>query len=291
MWRYYLRLSLLSLRKTPVLSLLMVLATAVGIAANLTILTMHSVVSSNPLAHKNERVFAVQLNAWNPDVEYFSLNAIPPQVTYQDAQALYDAQVADEIVVMRKAGTIIQLPDSSETSSAYNTRMTTRDFFSMFDVQFIYGGAWSKNADEGPEHVIVISEGLNNKFFKGENSLGKALLLDGEIFTVVGVVSEKWQVVPNVYDLNNLPFENAPEAYIPFFFVASKAFQSWGNAQSWLDENIRTYEDFLQSETIWIQAWVGLNSAEKSRSLHNSWITIFPHKKSEAGLSVRLDIN
>jgi putative ABC transport system permease protein len=265
MWRYYLRLSLLSLRKTPVLSLLMVLAAAVGIAANLTILTMHSVVSSNPLAHKNERVFAVQLNAWNPDVEYFSLNAIPPQVTYQDAKALYDAQVADEIVVMRKAGTIIQLPDSSETSSAYNTRMTTRDFFSMFDVQFIYGGAWSKNADEGPEHVIVISEGLNNKFFKGENSLGKALLLDGEIFTVVGVVSEKWQVVPNVYDLNNLPFENAPEAYIPFFFVASKAFQSWGNAQSWLDENIRTYEDFLQSETIWIQAWVGLNSAEKKQ--------------------------
>lgn len=44
-----------------------------------------------------------------------------------------------------------------------------------------------------------------------------------------------------------------------------KPFNPGGNAQSWLDENIRTYEDFLQSETIWIQAWVGLNSAEKKQ--------------------------
>lgn len=263
MWKYYLRLSLHSLRKTPTLSLLMVLAIATGIAANLTILTMHSVVSSNPLAHKNDRILAVQLNTWDPDREYFALNAIPPQVTYQDAKALYDANVADDVVVMRKAGVTIQHPESAELPSAYATRMTTRDFFSMFDVRFTYGGPWSKNADESPEHVVVISEGLNNKFFKGVNSLGQALLLDGEIFTVVGVVSKNWQLVPNVYDLNNRPFEAAPDAYFPFFHSAAQSYQTWGNVQSWSDEEIRTHEDYLQSETIWIQAWVGLNSAEK----------------------------
>jgi putative ABC transport system permease protein len=263
MWKYYLRLSLHSLRKTPILSLLMVLAIATGIAANLTILTMHSVVSSNPMAHKNDRIFAVQLNAWDPEREYFALNAIPPQVTYQDAKALYDANVADEVVVMRKAGVTIQLPESAELPSAHATRMTTRDFFSMFDVQFIYGGPWSKNADDGPEHVVVLSEGMNNKFFKGENSLGQAILMDSELFTVVGVVSERWQLVPNVYDLNNGPFEAAPDAYIPFILSAAKSYQGWGNFQNWSDENIRNHQDFLQSETIWIQAWVSLNSAEK----------------------------
>ncbi len=263
MWKYYLRLSLHSLRKTPTLSLLMVLAIATGIAANLTILTMHSVVSSNPMAHKNDRIFAVQLNSWNPEREYFSLNAIPPQVTYQDAKALYDANVAEDIVISRKVGVTIQRPESSELPSAYNTRMTTRDFFSMFDVQFIYGGPWSKNADDSPEHVVIISEGINNKFFNGANSLGQVLLLDGELFTVVGVVSERWQLVPNVYDLNNIPFEAAPDAYIPFFHSAAKPYQIWGNVQGWSDENIRSHQDFLQSETIWIQAWVGLNSAEK----------------------------
>lgn len=263
MWKYYLRLSLQSLRKTPVLSLLMVLAIATGIAANLTILTMHSVVSSNPLAPKNGQIFAVQLNAWDPDREYFDLNAIPPQVTYQDAKALYDANLADETVIMRKAGLTMQLPESTELPSAHATRMTTRDFFSMFDVQFIYGGPWSKNADEGPENVVVLNEGMNNKFFKGENSLGKTILMDGELFTVVGVVSERWQLVPNVYDLNNLHFESAADAYIPFFFSAAKPYQGWGNYQNWSDQNIRNHQDFLQSETIWIQAWVGLNSAEK----------------------------
>jgi len=263
MWKYYLRLSLHSLRKTPILSLLMVIAIATGIAANLTILTMHSVVSSNPVAHKNDRVFAVQLNAWDPDREYFALNAIPPQVTYQDAKALYDANTADEVVVMRKAGVTLQLPASTEIPSAYATRMTTRDFFSMFDVQFIYGGPWSKNADDSPENVVVLSEGMNNKFFKGANSVGQTILMDGELFTVVGVVSERWQLVPNVYDLNNLPFEAAADAYIPFFFSAAKSYQGWGNFQNWSDQNIRNHQDFLQSETIWIQAWVSLNSAEK----------------------------
>jgi putative ABC transport system permease protein len=217
------------------------------------------------LAHKNDRIFAVQLNTWDPEREYFTLNAIPPQLTYKDAKALYDANVADEVVVMRKAGVTIQLPESTELPSAYATRMTTRDFFSMFDVQFIYGGPWSKSADENAEHVVVISEGMNNKFFKGANSLGQAILLDGEIFTVVGVVSEKWQLVPNVYDLNNLPFEEAPNAYFPYFHSATKSYQIWGNVQGWSDQDIRTHEDFLQSESIWIQAWVGLNSAEKQQ--------------------------
>lgn len=263
MWKYYLRLSRHSLRKTPTLSLLMVLAIATGIAANLTILTMHSVVSSNPLAHKNDRLFAVQLNTWNPEREYFTLNNIPPQVTYQDAKALYEADVADDIVIMRKAGVTIQLPDATEAPSAYNTRMTTRDFFSMFDVQFTYGGAWSKDADESPARVVILSEGLNNKFFDGVNSLGQTIFLDGEIFTVVGVVSEKWQLVPNVYDLNNRSFEPAADAYFPFFLEAEKSYQNWGNIRSWSDEKIKTHQEFLQSEQVWIQAWVGLNSAEK----------------------------
>ena len=262
MWKYYLRLSLHSLRKTPVLSLLMVLAIATGIAANLTILTMHSVVSSNPLTHKNDQLFALQLNSWDPEREYFDLNAIPPQLTYQDAKALYDANMANEITIMRKAGVAIQQPESAEPPTTYHTRMTTRDFFSMFDVQFIYGGSWNKSADDGPEQVVVISEGLNNKFFKGENSLGQTILMDGELFTVIGVVSERWQLVPNVYDLNNLPFEAAADAYIPFFFSAAKPYQGWGNFQNWANEDIRNHQDFLQSETIWIQAWVGLNSAE-----------------------------
>ena len=263
MWKYYLRLSWLSLTKTPTLSLLMVLAIATGIAANLTILTMHAVVSSNPMAHKNDQIFAVQLNAWDPDREYFSLNAIPPQVTYQDAKALYEAHIVDNLVVMRKAGVVIQHPESTELPSAFNTRMTTRDFFSMFDVEFIYGGPWSKNADENPERVVVISEGLNNKIFDGGNSVGNTLLLDDELFTVVGVVSETWQLVPNVYDLNNRAFEDAPEAYFPFFLAAEKPYQNWGNINGWSDQEIRTHEEFLQSERIWIQAWVGLDSPDK----------------------------
>lgn len=273
MWKYYLRLSWLSLCKTPTLSLLMVLAIATGIAANLTILTMYAVISSNPMAHKNNEIFAVQLDSWDPDHEYFSLNGVPPQLTYQDAKALYDAEIADSVVIMRKAGVTIQRPESTELPAAYSSRMTTRDFFTMFDVKFVYGGPWSKNADNGPERVVIIREGLSNKLFGNENSLGKTIFLDGEVFTVVGVVSEKWQLVPNVYDLNNNPTEAAADIYFPFFLVNEKSYQNWGNMNNWTNFRTSNYAEFLQSEVIWIQAWVSLDSPEThqqfSRFLEN----------------------
>lgn len=282
MWKYYLRLSWLSLCKTPALSLLMVLAIATGIAANLTILTMYAVISSNPMAHKNNEIFAVQLNAWDPDREYFALNSVPPQLTYQDAKALYDADIADAVVIMRKAGVTIQRPESTELPAAYGARMTTRDFFTMFDVSFVYGGPWSKNADNGPERVVVIKEGLNNKLFGGENSLGKTIFLDGDIFTIVGVVSEKWQIAPNVYDLNNNVFEAAPDVYFPFFLVAENTYEHWGNMNSWADEVIRNNQEFLQSEIIWIQAWVGFNSSENNQEF-SRFLGNYISKQKERG--------
>lgn len=263
MWKYYLKISWLSVRNTPMLSLLMVLAIATGIATCLTMFTMYAVISDNPMGHKNETIFAVQLDSWDPNREYHSLNNIPPQLTYTDAKALYDAEIADQIVVMRKTGVTVQLADLSGKASVHPTRMTTRDFFSMFDVKFMYGGPWGLSEDHDPGKVAVISEGLNDKFFNGIDSTGKTILLDREVFVVVGVVSDSWKIVPTVYDLNNSPFEAPPEVYIPFFNVAERQYAGWGNTQGWKNENDQSYEGFLQSHLVWVQAWVALESIEK----------------------------
>lgn len=267
MWKYYLKLSWLSIKKTPVLSLLMVFAIATGIATCLTMLTMYAVVSSNPMAHKNETIFAVQLDSWNPNEEFFAINGIPSQLTYQDAKVLYDSGIPDETLLMRKTGVTIQLPDFSDRASVHVTRMTTRGFFNMFDVKFIYGGPWGSKEDATPEKVVVISEGLNNKIFNGIDSVGKTLLVDQDLFTIVGVVSDSWRIIPTVYDLNNSAFEPSPEVYIPFFNVTERKYEGWGNINGWKDESINSYQDFLQSELVWIQAWVALETIEKQQEL------------------------
>ena len=52
-------------------------------------------------------------------------------------------------------------------------RMTTGDFFPMFETPFLYGGGWNAKADEGPEPVVVLSKETNQKAFGGANSVGK----------------------------------------------------------------------------------------------------------------------
>ena len=54
MFRYYLKLGALSIRTNPALSVLMVLAIAIGIGACMTIVTVRHVMSDNPAAHKND---------------------------------------------------------------------------------------------------------------------------------------------------------------------------------------------------------------------------------------------
>lgn len=265
MWTYYLKLSWLSIKKTPVLSALMVLTVAVGIGTCLTTLTMYSVISGNPMAHKNDRLFAVQLDAWDPDDEYAGGNHVPPQLTYQDAMAIYESRIPDKTVIMRKSGLTVQKTDMSGTPSTHKTRMTTRDFFSMFDVVFVYGGPWDDDADLNRGKVVVINETVNNQLFEGKDSVGEPLLLEGELFTVVGVVDDDWALVPKVYDLNNGPFDTSAHIYVPFSNVANREYQTWGNMNNWSAAPINSYREFLASESIWIQAWVELSSPEQQR--------------------------
>ena len=49
MFHYYLKLAILSIRKNPVLSALMVAAIAIGIGACMTVITVHYVMSGNPI--------------------------------------------------------------------------------------------------------------------------------------------------------------------------------------------------------------------------------------------------
>jgi len=89
MFRYYLKLSILSIRANPALSALMVAAIAIGIGACMSIVTVRHVMSDNPVADKNDVLYHVRVDSWNPDAPYGEPNEPPEQVTYLDATALH----------------------------------------------------------------------------------------------------------------------------------------------------------------------------------------------------------
>ena len=269
MFRYYLKLGVLSIRANPMLSILMVAAIAIGIGACMTIMTVRHVMSGNPIDHKNDQLYHVQVDSWNPDDPYEDPDLPPEQITYLDAKALFAAGRAFRQTTSFKASRVIQPDGDDARPFQQESRATTADFFTMFDVPFLYGSGWDRSSDETEERVAVIARALNEKLFGGENSVGRILRLNDETYRISGVL-DTWNPVPKFYDVNNNPYEGPEELYFPFSVAIAGGFDNSGNTSCWkpLAEG-GGREAFLASECIWIQMWVELqNPAAKQDYLN-----------------------
>jgi putative ABC transport system permease protein len=263
MFSYYLRLAWVSLKKTPGISALMVAAIAIGIGVTTTTLTVWHMMSSNPIEHRNDVLYAVTMDSWDPNRPYDDDRPAlaPEQLTYRDAEAVRTSGVPDRVVVMRKGGfTLESTPDRKPWLVI--GRFSTRDFFDMFDAPFRYGGAWDAKADRDGEPVVVLSEDQNEKAFGGENSVGRTVKLNSIEYRVVGVL-KKWQPKPKFYDLTNGAFNDPEDVWIPYVRGALLETRPEGNVNCWKPEAITDFKSFSNSECIWIQAWVELRGPAK----------------------------
>ena len=264
MFRYYLKLGALSIRANPALSALMVAAIAIGIGACMTIITVKHVMSDNPIAHKNDVLYHVQVDNWNPAKPYQDPNKPPEQMAYLDAKALYDAGKAFRQVTSYVTSRVIQPDGDDARPFELDVRATTADFFPMFDVPFEFGAAWDHASDQAEERVTVLSRELNEQLFGGEDSVGRMLTINGETFRVMGVLDE-WTPVPKFYDLNNNPYDEPAQLFLPFSLAVANKMPRNGNTSCWKPIEDGGFEKFLSSECIWIQMWVELESAAQKQ--------------------------
>lgn len=264
MLRYYLKLGLLSIKANWALSTLMVAAIAIGIGACMTIVTVRHVMADNPIEHKNDQLFHVQLDNWNPNDPYDEPNEPPEQVTYLDATALLEAGRAHRQVISFKSDRVVQPEGDGVLPFQEEVRATSADFFAMFDIPFKYGSGWDAAADLAEERVAVLSGPMNEQLFGGEDSTGRMLMMNNEPFLIVGVLDE-WHPVPTYYDLNNNPYAGPEAIYAPFSLAVTGEWGSSGNNSCWKPPEEGGYEGYLASECIWIQMWVELlTTAEKN---------------------------
>ena len=92
MLTYYLNLALRSLKRNRVLTVLMVLALALGIGASITTLTVLRLLSGDPLPQKSARLFYPQIDPNTRD-GYVPGQTKPDELmTYPDAMALVHAR-------------------------------------------------------------------------------------------------------------------------------------------------------------------------------------------------------
>lgn len=283
MFGYYLELAFRNLKRNPGLTALMIGAVALGIAVCVMTLTMYRAMSGNPIWWKNDVLYAVTMDFWDPqEPAWDDKPHLPPtQLTYRDAMAVYASDIPERKVIMHKAVGIVSVDGQGMLPERVPTRVTTKDFFAMFDVPFQYGGTWADSADTGPEPVMVISRKVNEKLFGGANSVGRRIRWNDNEFRIVGV-RDHWMPLPTFYDVNNDPLEEAEDVYIPFGWSVALELDSAGNTNGWKPEEVKTYQQFLNAEVIWIQMWAELPD-ETTRNRFQAFLDNYAMEQKRAG--------
>lgn len=268
MFAYYGRLALKDLLGTPGLTALMVLAIGLGIGVCVTILTVYHAVSSNPIWWKNDQLYTVTMDSWaaeRPAVPERPL--LPPsQLTYLDATRLFASDIPARKVVMHPVNAVVNGGVREGQPVQAKTRITSADFFPMFEVPFQYGGGWNAQADAGPEPVIVLSRALNEKLFAGKSGVGQSIRWSGHEFRVIGVLGD-WHPLPKFYDLNTGPFDEPEEAYIPWGWSPALELRTSGSVRCWKFDPVDTYQQLTASDCVWVQMWVELPDAQSRDSM------------------------
>jgi len=265
MLAYHIRIAWKSLKRNPILSALIVLGIALGIGVSTTFVTGHHIMSRDPIPQKSSVLYYVEMDNWDPEKGWSDEDpkAAPNQVTHRDATAVMKSTVPTYQSAMFKSYLYVFPPPKLGRPYRGRVRLCFADFFPMFDVPFRYGAGWDRAADRTPDPVVVLSHETNQKLFGGENSLGKSVRIERRDFKVVGVL-EPWRPAPKFYDPHNGTYEEPDELFIPFNFVRPMEIRTGGNTSGWKDSG-KTFEDQLQSENIWIQMWVQLDSERQKQ--------------------------
>ncbi|ACA88327.1 ABC transporter permease [Shewanella woodyi] len=277
MFFYYLDLAWRSIKKTPLLSLLMVLAISIGIGTTITSLNIYQMANINPAGDRSSQLYEVRLMSQGLD----SWEEINEQITYQDSFNLRKNSIATRQSPMFRTGMAVQTDDDNFVPILEGARVADSDFFGLFSVEFLYGSSWGKQVDIDPAYQVVIREDLNKEVFGGENSVGRTIYLNQKPYQIVGVI-KYWNPSPKYYDVNNGAFNDAERMFVPFSLAPIEEFESWGNNQSWKREDIVTYADRLASETHWNQYWVELNTPEQVKE-YQLWLSNYIEQQKLIG--------
>jgi putative ABC transport system permease protein len=254
MFAYYLGLAARSARRNVALTVLMMVAVAVGIGASMTLLTALRALSADPIPAKSARLFSVRVDNWGPNAPNNAL--LSDLVSYTDAMALLRAQRGNHQTAMY-ATTFSITPDSGDANPFTATaRVTSRDFFAMFDAPFAAGGAWTVADDQNRAAVVVIGARVAARLFPGGAALGRSLPLGDRRYRIVGVL-KPWKFQPRVYDLSSRLYQETEDVFVPLSTAVDRQLPVMGG--SYCDHAVGTvYADMLKSECRWLQFWVEL---------------------------------
>ena len=194
-----LRLAVRTLVKSPAFSLAALAALTLGIGVNTAIFSVVNAVLLRPLPYPD------------PDrIVYFT--TVGPQGQFAGASPAKFAHFRAQSEVTRHAAafttTLVNLTEGSFPEQLRSARVSA-DFFTLFGVTTAAGRTFTADEDRpGGDRVAVLSHGLwATKYAADPSIVGRAIALDGQPYTVVGVLDEM--------RLDDV-LQESPQLFLPF---------------------------------------------------------------------------
>lgn len=260
---YLLKLAIRSIKTQRLLTTLVVVTLGLGVGASMVMLSIASALIGNPVPTRKGVLFYPQIDP-RPMGGYFKGVSLPDQFTYIDAMNVVNAKRADRQAAM--TGGQVTVSSHQQLDADKNTfpaRYTTRDFFSMFDLKFIEGSAWSELDDKNGARVVVVTSNFANRVLHTNSVLGKTITLNNLLFQIIGVVND-WHPVPHFYDLyQDGAYSKGEDVFLPLKTAHDLDLPTQGSMACW---SYTPSAEIDEANCTWIQVWVQLNNEMERRS-------------------------
>ncbi|WP_243050732.1 ABC transporter permease [Dyella sp. RRB7] len=265
MFAYYFQLGLRSLRKNPLLTALMVMAIGCGVAASMTTYSVFRATSNNPIPGKSSQLYVPLIDNWGPEDAAQNKGEPPDAMSYTDAMALMRDHRARRQTALYPVAPSVIPADASMLPVRESSYAVYADAFPMFDVPFLYGGGWQASDDAAHAPVVVIGRALNDKLFRGVNSVGREINLDGRNYRITGVM-DTWDPQPLFFDpVNTSGFGDPVQLFIPFTRAIDLKMATNGN-NNCNKHSGEGWDAWIRSDCVWIEYWAELPSVAEANA-------------------------
>jgi putative ABC transport system permease protein len=176
-----------TLRKNPAFNIIAVMTLALGIGANTAIFSVVNTILLRPLPFKDPDRLVLIGHAY-PKLDLIAPVSPPGFVDYRDRGNVFESAAVS-------SGASFNLTGQGEPERIAG-RQVSAAFFPTLGVQPVLGRDFLPEEDQpGKEHVVILSNGLWQRSFGADkNIIGRMITLDGESYSVIGVMPASFRL-------------------------------------------------------------------------------------------------
>ena len=191
-WLKDVRYGVRGLLRTPGFTAVAVVTLALGIGANTAVFSVVNAVLLRPLAYQDPDRLVTLLHDGNGPV------AVANYIDWRDQSRSFDTMAAAEYWGVNLTG-------GDQPEHAVGLQVT-QNLLPMLGIQPLLGRLFAEGVDrKGAEHEVILSHRLwRRRYSQDAGILGKPVLLNGEAYTVVGVMPPEFKFAPILGDAGGI---------------------------------------------------------------------------------------